>query len=115
VEDASFFRVKNIRLSYALPESWAKRAKVQSTKVYVNVENAFLFTRYSGYDPENTSYNATTYSATGRGDVGTSVGASDTYNSITSSSTLPTGAMLGVDIGSYPVPRVISFGINVEY
>jgi TonB-linked SusC/RagA family outer membrane protein len=115
VEDASFLRVKNIRLSYTLPSKLTSRTGLHSTKLYINVENAFLFTKYSGYDPENTTYNATTYSATGRADAGTSVGVSDTYNSITSSSTLPTGAMLGVDFGSYPIPRVISFGVSVDF
>jgi TonB-linked SusC/RagA family outer membrane protein len=115
VEDASFLRVKNIQLSYTLPPKMVSPTRLQSVKFYVNVENAFLFTKYSGYDPENTTYNATTYSATGRANVGTEVGISDSYNSITSTSAFPTGTMLGVDFGSYPFPRVISFGTNVEF
>ncbi len=115
VEDATYMRVKNIRLSYTLPDNILSRLAIASTRIYVNVENAFLFTDYSGYDPENTSYNATTYSATGRYNSGTSVGDGDTYNSITSTSALPTGAMLGVDFGSYPVPRVFTFGVNIEF
>jgi len=115
VEDATYLRVKNIRLSYSLPEKLLSRVKIKATRLYVNIENAFLFTKYSGFDPENSSYNATTYSATGRYDSGTSVGVGDTYNGITSSSALPTGAMLGVDFGAYPVPRVITFGVNIDF
>jgi hypothetical protein len=114
VEDASFLRLKNIRLSYALPQKWVSHAKLQSIKLYANIENALLFTKYSGYDPENTTYNATTYSGTAS--TLTTVGmTADSYNSITSRSDLPTGALLGVDYGSYPVPRVISFGANIEF
>jgi hypothetical protein len=102
-------------LSYTFPSSWVSFIKVQSARIYLNIENAYLFSKYRGYDPENTTYNATSYSATGRGSEGTSVGITDSYNSITSSSTLPTGAMLGVDLGSYPVPRVTTFGINIEF
>ena len=52
VEDASYLRVKNIRLSAGLPNSWAKAAKVSSFKIYGSVQNALTFTKYTGFDPE---------------------------------------------------------------
>ena len=52
VEDASYLRVKNIRLGWNLPASWAQKVKVGKMKVYGSVQNAFTFTRYTGFDPE---------------------------------------------------------------
>lgn len=99
VEDGSYLRVRNIRLSYSLGESIIKRlGSVKSARVYVNLENVFLFTNYTNYDPENTTYNATSFS-----------------NTSTTASTFPTGAFLGVDYGSYPVPRIITFGIKADF
>jgi TonB-linked SusC/RagA family outer membrane protein len=52
VEDASYLRVKNIRLSWNLPNNWAIRAGVANLKVYGSVQNALTFTKYTGFDPE---------------------------------------------------------------
>jgi TonB-dependent starch-binding outer membrane protein SusC len=114
VQDASFLRIKNIILSYNLPASWLSKFTAQSCKVYVNIENVYVFTKYKGFDPENSTYNATTYSATGTASTGNSA-TTQSYNSTTSTSTLPTGAMLGVDFGSYPIPRVVTFGVKLEF
>lgn len=50
IEDGSFVRLQHVTLGYTLPlktSSWVKRARV-----YVNAENLFVITRYSGLDPE---------------------------------------------------------------
>jgi len=52
VEDASYLRVKNIRLSVLMPNKWAKAAKVSTFKLYGSVQNALTFTKYTGFDPE---------------------------------------------------------------
>ncbi len=52
VEDASYIRVKNVRLSYNLPSKWADRLKMKKTQFYVSAQNLFTFTNYSGLDPE---------------------------------------------------------------
>ena len=57
LEDASYLRISNISLSYYLPEKWAKKVFLQSAKVYVNLQNVYTFTKYSGYDPEIGSFN----------------------------------------------------------
>ncbi|MGD0340461.1 MAG: TonB-dependent receptor [Bacteroidales bacterium] len=120
ISDASFLRVKNIRISYTLPFKWLSRFSVQSTRIYVNLENAFLFSKYkTGYDPENSTYNSTTYSATsnyGTGAPGaTATVLAGSYNNNTSNPTLPSGAFAGVDYGSYPIPRVITFGLKLDF
>ncbi|MEX2595256.1 MAG: TonB-dependent receptor [Anditalea sp.] len=55
IEDASFIRVRNLGLTYSLDPSWLSRIHLTNLSVGVNVENALLFTRYSGMDPEYTS------------------------------------------------------------
>lgn len=58
VEDGSFVRVKNIRLGYNLPAELSNRLKVGGMKVYVNMENVYVFSDYSNYDPEGSTYQA---------------------------------------------------------
>jgi len=55
VEDASFIRVSNIQLSYALPNQVLSRAKMKSLSIYVSLQNCITITDYSGYDPETHS------------------------------------------------------------
>lgn len=57
IEDGSYLRIQNISLAYTLPERWAKKAFLQSAKIYVNLQNVYTFTKYSGYDPEIGAYN----------------------------------------------------------
>ncbi len=52
VEDASYFRIKNVRLSYGIPTKWASRLNVKNTKFYVSAQNLLTVTNYSGFDPE---------------------------------------------------------------
>lgn len=52
LENAAYFRMKNIELGYTLPSSILKRVKIHSARIYVNAENAFTITKYLGYDPE---------------------------------------------------------------
>ena len=57
IEDGSYLRIQNISLSYNLPTEWAKKAFLQSARIYFNVQNVYTFTKYSGYDPEIGAYN----------------------------------------------------------
>jgi TonB-dependent starch-binding outer membrane protein SusC len=56
VEDASFLRFRNVGLSYRLNPAWLSRIHFSNMSVGVNIENALLFTRYTGMDPEYTSF-----------------------------------------------------------
>lgn len=56
LEDASFLRLKNIMLSYALPgELLAKSRILSKARVYVQAQNLFTWTKFSGIDPESSS------------------------------------------------------------
>jgi TonB-linked SusC/RagA family outer membrane protein len=52
IEDGSFLRINNITLGYTLPRKLTARAKVQSLRLYVTLNNLYTLTNYSGYDPE---------------------------------------------------------------
>ena len=57
LEDASFLRIANLSLSYTFPERWMKKIHFTSLKLYANIQNVWIFTAYSGYDPEIGAYN----------------------------------------------------------
>ncbi len=52
VEDGSFIRGKNLLLAYNLPSDIANRLYLKNIRIYGSVQNFFLSTKYSGYDPE---------------------------------------------------------------
>ena len=52
VEDGSFIRLKNIRLSYELPITFIKKASLTKLEFFIAGKNLLTFTRYSGMDPE---------------------------------------------------------------
>ena len=57
LQDGSYFRVKNVVLSYSLPRSLTTRYGMERTRVYVSAMNLLTFTKYDGYDPEiNTTF-----------------------------------------------------------
>ncbi|WP_281633288.1 SusC/RagA family TonB-linked outer membrane protein [Flavobacterium luteolum] len=56
VEDASFLRLKLITLGYTLPKSISKKIGTKSVKIYISAENLITWTKYTGYDPEVSSY-----------------------------------------------------------
>ena len=56
VEDGSFVRIKNIRLTYNLPKSILKPVHISDARLYVNLDNVHCFTDYSNYDPENSTF-----------------------------------------------------------
>ncbi len=58
VEDGSFLRVKNIRLGYNLPSAVVNKLKIGGAKLYVNMENVYVVSDYSNYDPEGSTYQA---------------------------------------------------------
>lgn len=56
LEDGSFLRGRNLLLGYTFPGSVRERLKLNRLRVYVSVQNFFLVTKFSGNDPEVTTY-----------------------------------------------------------
>ncbi|HEX6927082.1 MAG TPA: TonB-dependent receptor [Longimicrobiaceae bacterium] len=87
VEDGSFVRIQNLQIGYSLPESLLSRAGLDArdARVYVNVQNLYTFTDYTGFDPEFVGF-------------------------LSDVSTLERG----IDFGRvYPSPRTISVGFDI--
>lgn len=54
LEDASFLRLKNLTLSYALPQAWLKKTNFfTNARVYMQGQNLLTFTKFTGIDPES--------------------------------------------------------------
>lgn len=51
VEDGSFIKLKNIQIGYTLPAAWTRKA-FSRVRVYAQVRNALMLTKYTGLDPE---------------------------------------------------------------
>ena len=56
LENGSYFRLRNLQVGYTLPAAWF-HGFVQKARVYVNAENLFTITSYSGYTPDVNSSN----------------------------------------------------------
>jgi TonB-linked SusC/RagA family outer membrane protein len=84
LEDASYLRIQNVRLTYNFPTNITRALKMSHLKAYVSGQNLYVFTKYSGLDPEVGSLNQSPI-------------------------------LQNVDYGRYPTPRVITFGLNVEF
>jgi TonB-dependent starch-binding outer membrane protein SusC len=87
VEDGSFLRLNNVSLGYSLPRSIISHLRMTKLRVYATVYNAFLWTKYSGYDPEVSATRSSSYAA----------------------------LTPGVDYSAYPKARTYTFGVNVTF
>lgn len=50
--DGDFLRVRTIALGYTLPAKWVQKANLGSVRVYSQLLNPFIITKYPGIDPE---------------------------------------------------------------
>lgn len=52
IEDGSFLRLNNVTIGYTLPKGSLEMIGVKNFRLYATVNNLFVITGYSGYDPE---------------------------------------------------------------
>lgn len=57
LENGSYLRFRSVQLGYTFPQTWFKGA-IQHARVYINAENLFTITSYSGYSPDVNADNA---------------------------------------------------------
>ena len=87
VADASYFNIRNITLGFTIPKV---DKYFKSARVYGSIQNVHIFTKYwGGPNPEISVQN------NGEGDGG--------------------NLASGVDISGYPVPRIFSLGLNLNF
>ncbi|OLE63557.1 MAG: hypothetical protein AUG74_13740, partial [Bacteroidetes bacterium 13_1_20CM_4_60_6] len=89
VESASFLRLQNITVEYALDLPFLTNS-ARSARLYVSADNLFVITGYSGLDPEVSSLNESDPT-----DVGL--------------------VARGIDYLSYPRPRTFTGGLRVAF
>ncbi|HTN06853.1 TonB-dependent receptor [Agriterribacter sp.] len=89
VEDGSFIRGQNVVLGYTLPSHTLDRLKINKLRIYASVQNLFIITKYTGYDPEVDTYNS-------------SYGANGSFSQ-------------NLDFFSYPRPRVWNAGVTLNF
>ncbi|MBL7969629.1 MAG: TonB-dependent receptor [Prolixibacteraceae bacterium] len=88
IEDGSYIRLKNISLTYNLPQALLNSINVSRLSVFLSASNLITITNYSGYDPEVSSFNK-----------GSRVRAGG----------------LGIDLSNYPTAKTVSCGINLTF
>jgi TonB-linked SusC/RagA family outer membrane protein len=86
IEDGSFFRIRNIQLTYNFPENVLSDIGLATAQIYLQAQNVATFTKYSGLNPE--------------------VGLRRTGDS-------NRNLTLGYDGGFNPVAATISLGLNI--
>jgi TonB-dependent starch-binding outer membrane protein SusC len=101
VESGNYVRLRNIQVGYTLPANLAGRFSITRLRVFVSAQNLFTITNYSGLDPEiglPQQYDgARRYGVAGPNELSRNVGSS------------------GVDVGTYPLSRIYTFGLNVTF
>ncbi|HEY9197602.1 MAG TPA: TonB-dependent receptor [Mucilaginibacter sp.] len=58
VEDGSFIRGQNFILGYTLPSATVQQLHLSRFRIYASVQNLFVITKYTGYDPEVDTFNS---------------------------------------------------------
>ncbi len=61
LKDASYLRLKNIQLSYSIPESILSKVKISNLTFFVNGQNLLTFTKMKDFDPEKSITNGNYY------------------------------------------------------
>jgi hypothetical protein len=97
VEDGSFVKLRELALSYTLNVPGLRRALPQGVDFTLAGRNLFVWTDYSGYDPEVNFF--------GQNPAGGSGGSAPNG----------TAADRGFDFASYPTPRTWSLSARFTY
>lgn len=53
VSDASFLRLKNISLSWSVPDKWTSKIRFENVRLFLQVQNLLMLMEYEGLHPEN--------------------------------------------------------------
>ena len=52
LQNASYFRLKNLTFGYTLPKQWTDKVKMSRVRIYFSGDNLVTFTKFYGLDPE---------------------------------------------------------------
>jgi TonB-linked SusC/RagA family outer membrane protein len=62
LRDASYLRLKNLRIGYNFPSTIVRKLKMKGLQIYVSGDNMITITKYPGMDPER-AYSAGSFSS----------------------------------------------------
>lgn len=88
IDNASFVRLKNLKVGYTMPQGITSKLKMDRIYFYLQGQNLFTISGYEGIDPE----------------VGLQSYSSESRN-----------LDMGVDRGIYPLARTFTLGVNVSF
>jgi hypothetical protein len=77
--------LKNITLGYNLPKAIVSKISVSNLRAFFTAANLLTLTKYSGYDPEVSTFNVST------------------------------DAVRGIDLSNYPTVKTLTIGINLTF
>lgn len=58
VENGSFIRGQNFMLGYSFNDPVLEKLRIERLRLYASVQNLFVITKYTGYDPEVDTFNS---------------------------------------------------------
>ncbi|SJN40450.1 SusC/RagA family TonB-linked outer membrane protein [Sphingobacterium sp. JB170] len=87
LEDASFFRLRNVTLGYSFNDAVTSKLKVKGLGVFLSADNLWTATKFSGFDPESAI-----------------VGNDNSVDKTTGDAT-----------AQYPAPKRVIFGLNLTF
>ncbi|WP_298484956.1 TonB-dependent receptor [uncultured Maribacter sp.] len=101
VEDGSYFRLKTLEVGYNFKEGILGGDFIKDLRLSLNVQNVFVLTDYSGYDP----------------DVSSTDGGRASLNSGVPGVRTPVNPLLsrGIDARAYPNARTFTFGVKATF
>jgi len=114
IEDASFLRLKTIALAYSLPANIARKIAAKGVQVNVAMQNILTWTKYSGIDPEVSTFRIQNSATAPFLASGGSVSGGTGYTFIQPSSSY-TALSGGLDYTAYPRAFTISFGVIATF
>jgi len=76
LEDAGFWRLRNITLGYTMPQNIVSRAKIRTARIFIQAQNWWTRTDFKSFDPEasGASLTGAQYPALVQTTVGLSIG-----------------------------------------
>ena len=88
VEDGSYVRLANLQVGYNVPTTFTKKYGMSNVRLYVQGQNLFTITKYTGADPAVSNAN---------------IGNNGQVNDLRT----------GYDNGNYPSNKMLTFGVNL--
>lgn len=59
IEDGSYLRLKTVQLGYTIPKVLLNKWKIKQLRFYASAQNLITWTKYTGFDPEVSSFYST--------------------------------------------------------